>query len=113
MWANNKRNTYGIFFFVVQKPNSVLDRLDLGIYDITYNVIYVCVFGGWGGTGWAGAWASVALLIQHAKRMCQFWLHHIFRYYLIKGTILGKKVTEHKMCYFDFLYKVFLKYSTF
>ena len=26
------------------------------------------------------------------------WLHHIFRHYLIKGTIFGKRVTEHKMC---------------
>jgi hypothetical protein len=26
------------------------------------------------------------------------WLHHIFRRYLINGTILGEKVIEHKMC---------------
>ena len=30
------------------------------------------------------------------------WLHHIFRHYLIKGTIFGKKVTEHKMCVLNF-----------
>ena len=26
------------------------------------------------------------------------WLHHIFRHYLINGTIFRKKVAEHKMC---------------
>jgi hypothetical protein len=26
------------------------------------------------------------------------WLHHIFRYYLINGTIFGKEVIEPKMC---------------
>ena len=26
------------------------------------------------------------------------WLHHIFLQYLANSTILGKKVTEHKMC---------------
>jgi hypothetical protein len=29
------------------------------------------------------------------------WLHHIFRLYLINGTIFGK-VTEHKICVFIF-----------
>jgi hypothetical protein len=27
-----------------------------------------------------------------------FWFYHIFQYYLINGTIFGKKVIEHKMC---------------
>jgi hypothetical protein len=33
---------------------------------------------------------------------------HIFPHYLTNGTILGKKVIEHNMC-FDFLYKVCVK----
>jgi hypothetical protein len=48
---------------------------------------------------------SVALVIQHAKRMRRFtcrlwpvWLYHIFPHYLINGTILETKVIEHKMC---------------
>jgi hypothetical protein len=44
----------------------------------------------------------VALLILHATRrrivISSIWLHHIFRYYLINGTILGKKVSGHEMC---------------
>ena len=53
----------------------------------------------------------VVLLIQHATRhhshVRPLWLHHMFRHYLINGTIFGKKITEHKMC-FDFLYKFYI-----
>jgi hypothetical protein len=34
------------------------------------------------------------------------WLYHIFPHYLTNGTILKKKIVEHKM-YFDFVYKFF------
>ena len=37
----------------------------------------------------------------NAPPYCHFrplWLHHIFRHYLINGTIFGKNATEHKMC---------------
>ena len=27
------------------------------------------------------------------------WLYHVFPRYLINGTIVGKKVIEHKMCF--------------
>jgi hypothetical protein len=45
---------------------------------------------------------SVALGIQHAMRtrhivMSPAPLYNIFPHYLINGTILEKKVTEHKM----------------
>jgi hypothetical protein len=47
---------------------------------------------------------SVALGIQHAKRMrllyCHLWaarLYNIFPHYLLNGTIFGK-VIEHEMC---------------
>jgi hypothetical protein len=47
---------------------------------------------------------SVALVTQHAKRMCHIvllvtvWLYHIFQHYLINGTIFGEKDIGHKMC---------------
>ena len=34
------------------------------------------------------------------------WLHHIFRHYLTKGTIFGKKCYLPQNLYFDFLYKI-------
>jgi hypothetical protein len=44
----------------------------------------------------------VALVMQHAKRMRHHLrstlVYSIFPHYLIKGTIFGKKVIEHKMC---------------
>ena len=52
-------------------------------------------------TAWACACecARVALLVEHATSMCHIvlslwplWLHHIFRNYLINGTIFGKKL---------------------
>jgi hypothetical protein len=55
----------------------------------------------------------VALSINHSKRMrcitlsSAAWLYHIFRHYLINGTIFGKKFMN--MC-FDFLYTL---YETF
>jgi len=60
---------------------------------------------------------SVALFIQHAMRIRHIiiWpapLYHIFPYYLINGTILEKKVNEHKI-YFDYLYKFCLKHFSF
>ena len=30
--------------------------------------------------------------------LCPLWLHHIFRLYLVNGTIFWKKVIERKMC---------------
>jgi hypothetical protein len=62
---------------------------------------------------------SVAFGIQHASahaphcHMCPAWLYNIFPHYLIHGKIFEKKVTEHKMCVFDFLYKFSLKYFSF
>jgi hypothetical protein len=60
--------------------------------------------------------ARVALLVQHAKRMrCHlwlFWLHRVFPHYLINGTIFGKRLWNIK-CVFYFLYKFYLKYSSF
>ena len=35
------------------------------------------------------------------------WLHHIFRHYVINGTIFGKKFSEHEMC-FHFFYSSFV-----
>ena len=51
--------------------------------------------------GCPGAWACAALLIQHATRMRSshlwpLWFHHIFRHYLINGTIFGKKLLNIK-----------------
>jgi hypothetical protein len=52
---------------------------------------------------------SLALVIQHAKRMhllyCHLWpvcLYRIFPQYLIHGIIFGKKVIEHNMRVFSF-----------
>jgi len=47
---------------------------------------------------------------------CHLWpapLYNIFPHYLINGTIFDGKVTEHKNVYFDFLYNVCLKHSSF
>ena len=49
---------------------------------------------------------SIALVIQHAKRMCRvlyfyLWpvlLYHIFGHYLIHGMIFGEKVIERELC---------------
>ena len=38
-----------------------------------------------------------AAILSSAVSLC---FHHIFRHYVINGTIFGKKVTEHKMCFF-------------
>jgi hypothetical protein len=47
----------------------------------------------------ACAQARVAVLIQQATYCLHpLWLHHIFRHYLINGTIFGKNVIEYKMC---------------
>jgi len=53
---------------------------------------------------------SVALAIQHAKRMrCIInsylwlvWLFHIFPHLLTKGKIFGGKVREYKTCFWIF-----------
>jgi len=37
-------------------------------------------------------------------------LYNVFPHYLINSTIFEKKITDHKMVCFDFLYKVCLKY---
>jgi len=62
----------------------------------------------------------VALGTQHATSMRHIllssvvcWLDHIFPHYVINGTILWQKVTDHKMCVFDTVYKVFLKQFSF
>jgi hypothetical protein len=65
--------------------------------------------------GYPSAWACscvcmhLALFIQYAIRMrhnvTSLWplvIHHIFRHYLIKDAIFGKKVIVHKMCVFIF-----------
>jgi hypothetical protein len=48
---------------------------------------------------------SVVLVMQHAMHMRRIilllvpgWLNHVFPRYLIRDTIFGKNVTEHKMC---------------
>jgi hypothetical protein len=57
----------------------------------------------------------VALGIQHDMRMrnivCNLWPSGstaFFKHYLINGTILEKKVIEHRMC-FVFLYNFYLR----
>jgi hypothetical protein len=47
---------------------------------------------------------SVALIIQQAKHLrhitlssAPIWLYHVSTYGLLKGTILGEKITEHKI----------------
>ena len=65
----------------------------------------------------ACARAHVALLIQHAIRMCRIVLCGLSGSTtfidVINDTIFGKKnVIEHKMC-FDFLYNVCLKHFSF
>ena len=59
----------------------------------------------------------VALGIQHAMRkphiiMWPARLYGIYPHCLIKGTISGKKVNEHKLC-FDLLYNFCTKHSSF
>jgi hypothetical protein len=58
------------------------------------------------GCGWivAGACLNACSLTYLAYNahppycLRPLWFHHIFRHYLINGTIFGKKVIEHKMC---------------
>jgi hypothetical protein len=71
-----------------------------------------CVCGCEGAWAYACGCACVALLIHHATRMrhsWRLWLQHIFRSCLIRGTIFGNKVTEHKMCVFWFSLRVLSK----
>ena len=56
-------------------------------------------------------WVFVALVIQHAMRMCHTFICALsdstFPHYLINGKIFEKKkVTEHKLC-------VLILYTTF
>jgi hypothetical protein len=64
----------------------------------------------------ACACARVALLSQHATRnhshLWPLWLHHIFRHYLINGTIFGKKLNDTK-CVLYFLYTFYVKHFLF
>ena len=63
---------------------------------------------------------SLALVMQHAMLMLSIilssvvcvWLYHSFPRYFTKGTIFGKKDTEHKI-YFDFIYNIFPLYYLF
>jgi hypothetical protein len=59
---------------------------------------------------------SVAIVIQHAKRMRRIILSSVacqalpyFSHYLINGPIFGEKVMEHEMCVLIFS-KLCLKY---
>jgi hypothetical protein len=65
---------------------------------------------------WARACAREALLIQHGTPLHIVFrspsISKKFRHYLLNGTIFGKDVTEHKMC-FDFFYTFYLKYFSF
>ena len=63
--------------------------------------VRVCMCGG--GDVNALARACACLLVPYATRsrhIClrPLWLPHIFRDYLISGTIFGTKVTEQNMC---------------
>jgi hypothetical protein len=76
---------------------------------------WMCVCGG--GGRWVGGWlsgcgctsAGVCLLSYpecHAQApyfLRDLWLHHIFRHYLINGTILGKKSLDMKCVSWLFL----------
>ena len=55
---------------------------------------------------------SAVLVIQHAVRKWPLRLYHFFPHYLTTSTIIGKKVTKHKVC-FGFLYKFCLKHCSF
>jgi len=64
----------------------------------------------------------VGLVIQHAMHMLiiiqyshllPVWLYHIFPHYVINGMIFflgGGEILWNKNVYFDFLYKICLKY---
>ena len=70
------------------------------------SITYFCV--------WASA-CSFTNPVCIAPQYCHLrplWLHHIFRHYLINGTIFGKKVTEHKTC-FVILHNSYLKQFSF
>ena len=43
-------------------------------------------------------------IAPHCDVICGLWLHQTFRHYLIYGILFGKKITEHTLCVFDFLY---------
>jgi len=51
---------------------------------------------------------ACALLHSH---MWPVWLCHIYSHYLINGTIIGKRVTAHKMCVLIFSTNLFLYIS--
>ena len=60
-------------------------------------------------------WPCLSFLQSACAVFCHLWslwLHHIFRHYLINGTIFGKKFIVQKM-YFDFLYNFYLKHFSF
>ena len=71
----------------------------------TFLCVCVCVCEGARGVG-EGAWAracacaGVALISQHATRhhshLRRLWVLHIFRRYLITGTIFGNKKLPNK-----------------
>ena len=54
-----------------------------------------------GCTARACAFARVALLVQDATRIRNIGccLHHVFRYYLINGTIFEKKLSNIKFVF--------------
>jgi hypothetical protein len=64
--------------------------------------VHACVVWVW--VHGVGVWLCECSLTNpayNAPPYCNLrpvWIHHIFRHYLINGTIFGEKVTEHKMC---------------
>ena len=63
----------------------------------------------------------ITLVNRHAKRfcsaphytaLCPVWLYRIFPHYFINGTILEKKIIEHKLR-FDFLCNFCMKHFSF
>jgi hypothetical protein len=51
----------------------------------------------------AGAWKSAGVFAHVALLIEPLWLHHIFRHFLINGTIFGKKKLPNiKLCVLSF-----------
>jgi hypothetical protein len=106
IWITNqihkqgRRCTYNVTLRRVHETNFAVQK-----QKVLHISLCVCVLVSGRAQAWTCGCTHVALTVQHAHapycHMQPLWLYHIFRLYLIKSTIFGKRLTSIK-CVFWF-----------